>query len=63
MTDNEKLAFSRKEAAWRLGISLPTLDKSGIPHVRIGNRVIYRRAAIEKYLEEREESCGTKQKG
>jgi hypothetical protein len=63
MTENEKQAFSRKDAAKYLGVCLNTLDRAGIPRVRIARRVIYRRSALDKWLEEREEPCEPKRKG
>jgi len=49
-TSTEKQTLSRKEAADYLGIHLNTLDRSNIPRVRIGGRVLFRRTTLEKLL-------------
>jgi hypothetical protein len=50
----EERNFSRIEAAKYLGIHVNTIDKSGIPRVRIGSRTIFRKVALDRYLRERE---------
>ena len=44
-------AYSRKEAAIFLGVSVRTLDRLPIQRARIGRRVIYLRADLVAYLE------------
>jgi excisionase family DNA binding protein len=63
MNEIEKMTFSREEAAQYLGIHLNTLDKSDIPYVKIGRRVLYRRVTLEKLLEEGEKKWKSKRKG
>jgi hypothetical protein len=46
----EKQVFSRMEAAAYLGIHWNTLDKSDIPRVRMGGRILFRRKTLDKYL-------------
>ncbi len=54
----EPLALGMHQAARVMGISqrtLFTLLKAGdVPHVRIGRRVLFRRAALEAWLAARE---------
>jgi hypothetical protein len=59
----EKQTFSRKEAARFLGLHIHTLDSSGIPRVRVGGRILYRRETLEKVLEEGERKCKNRRKG
>jgi excisionase family DNA binding protein len=47
-----KLVFSRKEAAAYLGIHCNTLDRSAIPRIRIGRRILFKRETLEKLLTE-----------
>lgn len=53
----ESLALSAREAAKALGIGARTLwvitNRNEIPHVRIGRRVLYPRAALVDWLAER----------
>ena len=57
-SDAQPAALSRREASGFLGISertLWTLTKAqSVPHLRIGSRVLYRRAALEAWLASRE---------
>ncbi|MFC3118935.1 helix-turn-helix transcriptional regulator [Jhaorihella thermophila] len=51
--------FSREELARELGVSVDTLARwetrrIGPPNVRVGRRVIYRRAAVLAWLEAQE---------
>ena len=56
-----KLALNAREAAATLGVSPRTLwsltadQTSGIPHARIGRRVVYPRAALAAWLAARTE--------
>jgi predicted DNA-binding transcriptional regulator AlpA len=56
--DSEKgnggTVLSRKEAAKYLTISFPVLDALPIPKIKLSRRVLYRREAIDKWLEQRE---------
>jgi len=49
-TTNEIL--SRKEAAAFLGICLTTLDRLDIPQTKIRHRIMYKRDAINKWIDE-----------
>jgi hypothetical protein len=48
-TNNEVL--SRKETAAFLGVCLTTLDRLDIPKTRVRHRVMYRREALNKWIE------------
>ena len=52
----EKMTFDRKEAAYRLGVSVVTLDreiaKKKMPHFRVGRRVLFTQELLEKYIEQ-----------
>ena len=58
MANTQKLALTRKEAAQRLGVSLPSLDaflrrsKSPLPHFRIGRKVVIPVASLDEWLNE-----------
>jgi len=52
----EKQVLSRKEAAAYLGIHLNTLDRSDVPRIHIGRRVLYRIKTLDKLLNDREQS-------
>jgi excisionase family DNA binding protein len=43
--------LSRQQAAALLGVSVKTLDRLKLPCVRIGRRVLYRRADLQAYVE------------
>lgn len=49
-----KILLSRAEAAKTLGICERTIDSLGLPTVRIGTRVMFRRAALEDWCRQRE---------
>jgi len=46
--------LTRNEAAEYLGIALVTLDLSSIPRIRVNGRVLFKIAALDKYLSDRE---------
>ena len=48
--------FSRRQAAEFLGICRTTLDRLDIPRIKIRRRVMYKRAALERWLDEHTES-------
>ncbi len=52
----EKMTFDRKEAAYRLGVSVVTLDrelaKKKMPHFRVGRRVLFTQELLESYIEQ-----------
>jgi hypothetical protein len=50
--------FSRREAAAFLGVCRTTLDRLDIPRTKIRRRVMYKRAVLEKWLDEHTESKG-----
>ena len=50
MTENETEFFSKQDASRYLGICISTLDKSGIPRIKIGKRVLYRKETIDQWL-------------
>lgn len=52
MTENETEFFSKQDASRYLGICINTLDKSGIPRIKIGKRVLYRKETIDQWLAE-----------
>ena len=53
--NNRKMTFDRREAAFRLGVSVVTIDrelaKKRIPHFRVGRRVLFTQELLEKYIE------------
>jgi predicted DNA-binding transcriptional regulator AlpA len=49
--------LSRREAAAVLGICRATLDRLDIPRTRIRHRVMYKRDAINKWIDDHTESC------
>ena len=49
--------LSRREAAVVLGICRATLDRLDIPRTRIRHRVMYKRDAINKWIDDHTESC------
>ena len=55
--------LSREELAEELGVAPGTLakwatERRGPPLVKVGRRVFYRRAAVRKWLAEREKEAG-----
>jgi len=56
-TESLKLLLSTREAARALGVSTRTLwsltfnRRPGLPHVRIGRRVMYRLSDLEAWIE------------
>ena len=56
--DSEKVnggaVLSREETAEYLKICKATLDKLSIPKIKVSRRVLYRKAAIERWLEQQE---------
>jgi len=58
MIQNDNIVFNRKEAAKYLGISLWTLDQETregkIPHIRIARRVLYRKATLDSWMDQKE---------
>ena len=54
MTISETSLFDRHEAARRLALSIPTLDrlvKNGrIPHFRVGRRVLFSQELLDDFL-------------
>jgi len=58
----EKQVLSRKEAAAYLGIHLNTLDRSDVPRLQIGRRVLYRIKTLDKLLNDREQSENKRRK-
>jgi excisionase family DNA binding protein len=54
----KRLTLNAKEAAEILGISywliLELAKKGGIPHVRAGNRVLFRESSLLQWLDEQE---------
>lgn len=59
-----RLTLGVREAAAMLGVSerhLHTLTQRGdVPHVRLGGRVVYRIATLDRWLTEREQTAGAK---
>jgi len=50
--------LSRKQAAEFLGICRTTLDRLDIPRTKIRRRVMYKRAVLERWLDEHTEGRG-----
>ena len=48
--------LSRKQAAAFLGLCLTTLDRLNIPRIKVRKRVLYKRAVLEKWLDEHTET-------
>lgn len=53
---NERKCISTKEAAEYLGVAAATLTswrmrKENLPYIKLGSRVLYRIADLDKYLE------------
>jgi len=46
--------MSRKQAAQFLGICITTLDRLDIPRTQVRKRILFRKAALEKWLEKHE---------
>ena len=61
-TSIDKITFDRKEAARRLGISVPTIDREfelrRIARFRIGRRVLFTDEHLEEYI--RRNTCPAK---
>jgi excisionase family DNA binding protein len=57
-TETATLAVTERELAKALGVSQKTLSRwrasQGLPHVKVGKIILFRAAAIEKWLRERE---------
>ena len=47
--------LSRRETADLLGICRNTLDRSDIPRIKIGKRVVYKRDVLNKWLDDQTE--------
>ena len=45
-----KQTLSREEAAKYLGVHINTLDKSNVPRVRVGGRVLFWQKTLDKLL-------------
>ena len=58
MTKDQIEAFSRKEAARRLGLSVVTIDRElargNITHFRSGRRVLFTQAHLDEYIKRNE---------
>jgi len=53
--------LSRKQAADFLGICRTTLDRLDIPRTKIRRRVMYKRAVLERWLDEHTEGKSRRQ--
>lgn len=49
----EQAAFSIKDAARYMGMSLSWLEHSDVPRVRLGRRVLFLREDLDRYLRAR----------
>ena len=47
--------LSRKQAAAFLGLCLTTLDRLNVPRIKVRKRVLYKRAELEKWLDDHTE--------
>jgi len=54
--------LSRREAAKYLGICLTTLDRLNIPRTKIRHRVMFKRAVLEKWVDDHTENFSTDNK-
>lgn len=54
----EKQVFTRAEAALYLSVCVTTLDKLGIPHVKLNRFVRYKKADIDAWLSEHSQKAG-----
>jgi len=50
MNDKSDAVLTRAQAAEALQICTATLDKLPIPRIKVGRRVLYRRATVEAWL-------------
>ena len=48
--------MNKKEAMAYLQVSIATLNRQDIPRIKIGSRVLYRKAAIDSWLENKEKA-------
>jgi len=58
----EKQVLTRDETAAYLGIHLNTLDRSDVPRIHIGARVLFRKATVDKYLSDMERNPGMRRR-
>ena len=54
----DEAPLTRAQAAKYLSLCTTSLDRLGIPHVRAGKRILYRREAIDKWLLKQEAANG-----
>lgn len=57
-TDEKYDLMTRKQAAAYLQICTTVLDRSNIPHIKFGRLVRYKKADIDKWLEEKAVKAG-----
>lgn len=50
--------LDRDEAAEYLHICKTTLDRLGLPKIKIRRRVLFKRASLDKWIEENTQSAG-----
>ena len=48
--ENVPAVLSRKDAAGYIGIGVALLDRSGVPFIRIGKRILYQKDRIDEWL-------------
>lgn len=53
--DLPPLAVSKREAARLLNVSERTLDRLGIPHVKLQQKILYRTETLAAWLREQEQ--------
>ena len=53
---NKKELLTRYETAAYLGVCLTVLDRSGIPCIKVGRNVRYRKTVLESWILEHEDS-------
>lgn len=63
-TIQEKVTFSRREAARHLGLSVVTIDREvargNIAHFRGGRRVLFTQAHLDEYIQRNERKARDK---
>jgi hypothetical protein len=53
---NHSDILSRRQASEYMGICRASLDRLNLPRIKVGRRVLYKRASLQKWLSEHEVS-------
>jgi excisionase family DNA binding protein len=51
---SEEMILTRTQVAEYLHICKSSLDRAGLPSIRIGRRILYRKTALDQWLERHE---------